>query len=213
MTRRYEFKYTITGLGIQSILDAVRFHFGGFSEAYPSRRVNNYYLDTANLDYFYQNIDGISRRRKFRYRWYGDIKSATKGQLEVKHKENELGWKEIFDIEMTQLATPELLAKHFSSLDLSLLPLRATLYNSYLRHYFISADQKFRITVDYQQEFGLPFHFGQAYQSLYKNPDIILELKFDEAHFDAARTITTHLPFLRTKNSKYSTGICALYQD
>ena len=213
MMRRYEFKYTITGLGLESILAAVRFHPGGFAEAYPKRRVNNYYLDTANLDYFYQNIDGISRRRKFRYRWYGDIKLATQGQLEVKHKENELGWKEIFAVELEQLKTSEKLAQHFSSLNLTTLPLKATLYNSYTRYYFLSADQKFRITVDHQQEFGLPFHFGQAYQALHKNPDIILELKFDEVHFDAARTITTHLPFLRTKNSKYSTGICALYQD
>ncbi len=210
MSRRYEYKYTIEGLPLEAILHTIRYHSAGFSEAYPQRQVNNFYLDTVNLDFFYQNVDGISRRRKFRYRWYGDFESASKAQLETKHKENELGWKDTLVISKGSIATEEKLTQHFRSLGLSDAELMPRLYNSYKRYYFLSADERYRVTVDYDQKFGLPFHFDQPYQELRSDPNIILEVKFDAEDHDDRGVVMRELPFLRTKNSKYANGVTAL---
>jgi len=213
MTRRYEYKYAIDLLPIESVLDTIRYHSAGFVEAFPQRRVNNFYLDTLNLDFFYQNVDGISRRRKFRYRWYGDFDLTDKAQLETKHKENELGWKDTLHIPISHITSEEKLKDHFRSLGLSEAELFPRLYNSYSRYYFLSADSRFRITIDYDQKFGLPYHFGQAHQALHQAPELILELKFDEQDHNDRGLIMQELPFLRTKNSKYANGITALLLD
>lgn len=211
MTRRYEYKYAIDLMSLATVLNTIRYHSAGFSEAFPQRQVNNFYLDTSNLDFFYQNVDGISRRRKFRYRWYGDFENATTAQLETKHKENELGWKETKVIPLDNISSEENLKNHFRSLQLSTAELSPRLYNSYKRYYFLSADERFRITVDYDQQFGLPFHFGQAHQALRRDAQLIVELKFDEKdHLDRG-SIMKEIPFLRTKNSKYANGVTAIY--
>lgn len=210
MTRRYEYKYTIESLSLEAILNTVRYHSAGFSEAYPQRRVNNFYLDTLNLDFFYQNVDGISRRRKFRYRWYGEFNNPSQAQLETKHKENELGWKDTLVIAKENIATEEKLKEHFRSLGLSDAELGPRLYNSYMRYYFLSADERFRLTVDYDQKFGLPFQFGEPYKEIISDPNIIMELKFDAKDHDDRGVVMSELPFLRTKNSKYANGVTAL---
>ena len=115
-TKRHEYKYAITDLGIDAVRNMVRFHPMGFKKAYPDRQVNNYYLDTLELNYFYQNIDGISKRRKFRYRWYDDYTNIKEVQLEIKFKENELGWKEHISANIADLRTRKLLDKHFQDL-------------------------------------------------------------------------------------------------
>ena len=211
MTRRYEYKYAIEGVSLSKILDIVRYHPLGFSEAYPQRQVNNFYLDTANLDFFYQNIDGIANRRKFRYRWYGLLHETNAAQLEIKNKANELGWKETIKLNPKALQKKAALMGHFQTLGLSNAELVPMLYNAYTRYYFESIDQIFRITIDYGQEFGRPFHFDQPYHVETQDPNIILELKFDESYADRLDEVTTYLPFLRTKNSKYSNGVTAVY--
>ena len=211
MTKRHEYKYAVEGVYLSEILDIIRFHPMGFSEAYDQRKVNNFYLDTIPLDFFYQNIDGIARRRKFRYRWYGDLETTSTAQLEIKNKENELGWKETIMLDPKALTEKATLLAHFQTLKRSNAELVPMLYNSYWRYYYESADGIFRITVDYKQIFGRPFHFDQPYYEEATDPNIIVELKFDEAHIDRLDEVTMYLPFLRTKNSKYSNGVVAVY--
>lgn len=210
MDRRYEYKYAIDVLALETVLDTIRYHSAGFSEAYPQRQVNNFYLDTLNLDFFYQNVDGISKRRKFRYRWYGDFATTTQAQLETKHKENELGWKDTLHIPIDQISSEEKLKQHFRSLGLSVAELSPRLYNSYSRYYFLSADGRYRMTVDHNQKFGLPFHFDQPHQALHTDPQIIVELKFDAQDHEDRGVVMSELPWLRTKNSKYANGVTAL---
>ncbi len=211
MTKRHEYKYAVEGVNLSQIIDIIRFHPMGFSEAYEQRKVNNFYLDTVPLDFFYQNIDGIARRRKFRYRWYGELENTDTAQLEVKNKENELGWKETIRLDPKTLTEKAALLAHFQTLKLSNAELVPMLYNSYWRHYYESADGVFRITIDYKQVFGRPFHFGQPFYKEATDPNIIVELKFDETYDNRLDEVTTYLPFLRTKNSKYSNGITAIY--
>ena len=213
MTRRYEYKYAISDVSLESVLDVVRYHHAGFSEAYPTRQVNNFYLDTVNHDYFYQNMDGISRRRKFRYRWYGTVKDQPAGQLETKNKENELGWKDTIHVPHAVMQSLGNVRDHFRGLGLTIAELSPQLYNAYDRYYFESSDGLFRLTVDHNQRFSLPFDFADPPITYFHDPTIVMEIKFDEQHQRASESITRQLPFLRTKNSKYATGIIRVYGD
>ena len=44
----------------------------GFYKQYPNREISSIYLDTLNYDYVRENINGVSERKKIRFRWYDD---------------------------------------------------------------------------------------------------------------------------------------------
>jgi len=57
-----------------------------FKKLYPSRKINSIYLDTLDYNFIRDNIDGISDRKKIRFRWYND---DTKNIFfEIKNKKN-----------------------------------------------------------------------------------------------------------------------------
>ena len=207
MIKRYEYKYHLENGSLAKILNLVEAHPAGFRTAYPIRLVNNFYLDTLSYHLFYQNIDGIAKRRKFRYRWYGEFDNENTAQLEIKYKENELGWKELISLNLGDISSRQKLIQHFETTKLTNYFFEPKLYNQYSRYYFISSNEKFRLTVDYNQKFGIPFCYKEPYDIKHDDSSIIVELKFDESEFDFLNEITSYLPFLRTKNSKYSNGI------
>ena len=42
----------------------------GFTKLFLPRKINSIYLDTQNFDFAKDNINGISKRKKIRFRWY-----------------------------------------------------------------------------------------------------------------------------------------------
>ena len=42
----------------------------GFSEIFKPRQISSIYLDTENFDFSRDNINGVSKRKKIRFRWY-----------------------------------------------------------------------------------------------------------------------------------------------
>jgi len=87
--------------------------------------------------------------------------------------------------------------------------LTPVLHNTYQRAYYLSSDEKFRVTIDTEQRFRIPF--GVMTPLMTAQIPVILELKYaaeDAAH---AREITNYMKFRQTKNSKYVTGVEALY--
>jgi len=44
---------------------------------YPEGRVNSLYFDTPDLDQFWQSDNGDYERKKFRIRWYGDLRNHS----------------------------------------------------------------------------------------------------------------------------------------
>lgn len=211
MTKRYEFKYDLESRSLSGILEAITFHPAAFRKAFPDRIVNNYYLDTNDLQLFYQNVNGINKRRKFRVRWYNEAINAEHVTLEIKNKENELGWKEHFKLDAQVLQLQKKLMHEIHALNVIPMDLKPSLFNRYKRSYFISADNKFRITVDREQAFARPYLMGEMRGPLIKRKNQVVELKFDEKDFELSEQITQALPFLRTKNSKYSHGVICLY--
>ena len=206
---RYEIKYRIELLGLASIEAVILMHPASFSTSFPDRQVNNIYLDTPNLHCFYQNIEGVPRRQKMRLRWYGKMDYPQNNSvLEIKNKNAELGWKDSFKISNRSIDTKEELLSAIAEQPVRLDTLTPILHNSYYRKYYISSDGLFRLTIDSQQSFKLPFSNMDALD-LSRYP-IIVELKYEAEYAERARDIMDYIPFRQTKNSKYTNGVTEL---
>lgn len=203
---RFERKYVIEHLTLAETCQLIKLHPAGFRQAFPPRVVNNIYLDTLNYSAYQDNLKGIGQRKKTRLRWYGHSSFAdTPLQLEEKIKAGVLGYKKTFALPAASIDSsiqellPTQITKHQN--------LRPTLFNQYHRQYFLSADQKFRITIDTHLCFGTPNFSPQQTIGHQLNHRIILELKYEEAAARYQDKITQHLPFRLSKNSKYVIGV------
>ena len=215
---RYERKFLLEGLDRHLVKAMVKSHPGMFSEIYHPRTVNNIYLDSVDFDSYSANVVGISERIKARVRWYGDEMHKIAGPvLEFKIKSGFLGKKDRFTLE------PFVLDEGFSSryfrnfireselpgeVKASLAALDVVLLNRYRRTYFLSADKKFRITIDTDMEYYRIAGLRNSYLSRISDRNSgVVELKYDPVDDVRAERITSAFPFRVTKNSKYVQGI------
>lgn len=213
---RYERKFTIAGLDREIVLQEINKHAAFFSAIYHPRQINNIYLDTEQLNFYYDNIEGIAERKKVRIRWYGINQSSfQKPVLEYKLKQDLLGDKWSFplpDFSINALQNANGLRSLFAKSNLpqaiaeDLKILRPTLLNSYHRSYYLSADKKFRLTFDEQMEFKT-FHAGQPSVAQARADHFVVELKYDPQHDREANKISKLFSFRLDKSSKYVSGI------
>ncbi len=211
---RYERKYRIEGLSPQAVLQVLRLHPASLRPIYQERQVNNIYFDTPGLSTYKDNVSGRAERRKYRVRWYGDeIGRIEAPHLEQKIRQMELGSKLTFEVNRFGLSNLKTLCREVNNL----CPeagnmLQPMLLNSYRRIYMQSSDQKFRLTLDYQLGYTpLLYGGGGNKHSLMENGVVIVELKYDATFDELAENINRYLPFRRTKNSKYVSGIELCY--
>ncbi len=204
---RYERKYRIEGLPLPWIKQVIIGHPMSFRSHYPDRQVNNIYFDSPDLSAFKENVAGVPERRKHRLRWYGEVATQLpKPVFEIKIKDRELGRKESQVLRSTPWENlPESLANLPAFKEMPLLPV---MINAYQRSYFLSSDQRFRITLDWGLRFS-PYNASSPPDALFSLPDeaIIMEVKYALEDDDRAQEVFQHLPFRQTKNSKYVTGI------
>jgi hypothetical protein len=93
----------------------------------------------------------------------------------------------------------------------SLLP---RLANSYTRKYYLSADKRFRLTVDTDIRFFQLGFFHPNFKGQYlDDQSIVVELKYSSSDKDDldAGEVTNNFPFRVTKNSKYVGGVDRIY--
>ena len=96
---RFERKFVIDNMTFQQIEDFVLENSFLFSEIYNKRKINNIYFDDIKSSAYHENIEGLSDRKKYRLRWYGDFYGEVKNPvLELKIKKASLGKKVRFDI-------------------------------------------------------------------------------------------------------------------
>ena len=222
-TPRIETKFIVSDLERDRVETWLHLHGANFSNAYDPRWVNSVYFDTHDFFAFRENIYGASRRAKVRYRWYGSAMIPQDGHLEVKLKRNIYGYKHRERIDGLMLPQDyvwedlraELLerAGPFGRLSLQHNP-QPALQNRYRRRYFVSFDQKVRVTVDTELEF-----FDQRYHSrpnLTRKanfpPAMIVEFKFDRRDRD---TVSQHLqtfPVRVSRSSKYVEGLKSVHR-
>ncbi|MBF0444358.1 MAG: VTC domain-containing protein [Magnetococcales bacterium] len=215
--RRFERKISIHRDRQFRLEEMIKLIPGGFSVKYEPRRVNSIYFDTLGWHMLKANIDGISKRKKVRIRWYG-IESCQNidAKLELKHKTDLLGHKDRFNMLVTELKTTQRVnginrwikdSQLPENIELSLSTLQPVLLVQYTRQYFSSADGVSIITLDRDLCYT-PYDLrGICHIRSYKSDSLVVEIKSDEAKEDIAGVLCKYLPFRLTKNSKYVNGI------
>ncbi len=215
---RNERKFVIHKLDLKEIEHVIKLNSGLFKEIYSPRQVNNIYLDSFNMDNYHDNISGNSSRLKIRIRWYGNMFGLIKnGILEFKIKEGELGKKlkfELNEFSVKRNFSEEHIKNVIIESNISdyikeiIMLTKISLINSYKRRYYISTDNKFRITLDNE----LKFFETRERNNLFIKPiedkeTFILEIKYNFEHGDIADKIMQEFPFRLIKSSKYISGI------
>ncbi len=216
---RYERKLVSYTLGPREVEALIRLHPALFREIHRERSVNNIYFDTPFLDGYHDNVSGVPDRLKCRIRWYGKLFGPVERPvLELKRKRGFVGHK------LGQPLPPFTLDEGFVAkglfdgaalserLQLYLATLRPTLLNRYRRRYYLSADGRFRLTLDWELEFHRIAAHSNAFAECVRRPQrVILEVKYERDTKGAAE-ITGRFPFRLSRSSKYVVGIDALYR-
>lgn len=215
---RYENKFVFDESSYSDVCTKILMAHGNFTEIYSERTVNNIYLDTFDYKNYYDNLNGVMSRVKERIRWYGDKLIAHSPILEYKIKEGYLGRKEYFsmpDLCLNTFEYNEYLRKveeHIDNSDKNIDMLNKikakipTLNNSYSRRYFLSADGRYRITIDKDICFS-SIGYTYSHPMRYASQNIVVELKYEKDDVSGASRIVQDLGFRVIHNSKYVTGI------
>src|SRR4030042_7215656 len=93
-SHRFERKFLVEELLPCQVEALVRLHPLMFHAPYPPRQINSLYLDTADMQNYYDNVSGAEERRKVRLRWYGALTGpVARPMLEIKVKDGLVGRK------------------------------------------------------------------------------------------------------------------------
>ena len=219
---RIERKFIIPERMTHSIEEVIKSNSALMRKIFYPRFINNIYFDNSRFQFFFENIDGVSERMKMRIRWYGNLKGEIKKPvLEFKQKDGLTGSKTSvalpsFDIK--DIYRPGFLSSLFQKANLDMrkkvlmLSLKPSVINRYQRKYFLSFDQKFRVTLDHHLEYysaSSPEKLSS--RGLKDNLSMIMELKYAPIHQLESAIITQEFPFRVIKNSKYVRGVQILY--
>ena len=180
----------------------------GFTKYFVPRQISSIYLDTLNFDFAKDNINGVSRRKKIRFRWYND--DYSKIYLEEKNKQNFFVKKNIS--KAIDFATKKDLVQNLKKYLLNLDKIHNNfnyqfiLKTNYLRSYWISNDKKIRATIDTNLNTS---PINNLSRRLELN-ETILELKFSPSNEKFFRNLFIQNNFnLRSK--KYSKYLQSFY--
>lgn len=205
---RYELKMTFDVKLTQHMINKLFMNPLAFKEIFHERQVNNIYFDTLNYDDLKANIDGLYLRSKFRVHWY-ETENTFYPTLEEKIKKGQLGTKKIIDFD--DLLSKEDILLNYKSLQLEDIEqsLRFTsrhpvLFNSYKRRYFMSSNNKIRVTLDHALKYSHP---KNKLKTIEDDRNAILELKFEQEDYDSVQNLIQSLGFRFDKNSKYVSGM------
>jgi hypothetical protein len=205
---RHEKKYKSENLHPGVVSQIIRNHPAGFRKVFPDRQINNVYFDTPNYMAYQENVDGVSDRRKFRVRWYGeDVRDVRNPQLEIKIKSNQLGRKETYPVDAFTLDDFEKVKRAVSAYSQLRLQFIPTLINSYHRAYYGTSDGKFRITVDWGLRYFSLLRARRFTNYAITDEGTVVELKYDEAMDEQSDWVRQYIPFRLTKSSKYVRGM------
>tara|TARA_B100000579_G_C22768956_1_gene822978 strand:+ start:229 stop:891 length:663 start_codon:yes stop_codon:yes gene_type:complete len=195
-----------------------------FTNCYPSRLVNSIYYDSFCFRRYHESEDGISDRSKCRIRFYNsDIKHLN---LEYKSKFAELGSKHIESLQDNKFKTKEfehvLIIKNAGNNVCKLMIPKAinnfdhpSLFVSYKRDYYVSLDNKIRLTIDSNLNFG-KMRNGNLIKNYIQNINYnfgVLEVKYDfnQEDLDIVETLASTNSLNLTRFSKYCLGVKSCY--
>ncbi|MDH5644358.1 MAG: VTC domain-containing protein [Candidatus Heimdallarchaeota archaeon] len=218
---RLEIKFVAYENHYHEIMHWLKMHNAGFVTPYPDRWVNNIYFDMHTYFSFTENLSGASSRNKIRYRWYGESDTPDAGVLEIKCKRNYFGWKQKYKIPTVPYQQGYLWKDVRESMIEQLPPDGKewlisnpipVMKNRYYRKYFISSDNKIRVTIDNKQDvWDQRF---KPYLNIKHRANIprtlIVEVKFDRKDNALASRMIQGLPLRVSRHSKYMTAVNAI---
>ena len=173
----------------------------GFTKQYLDRTISSIYLDTANYDFAKDNINGVSERKKIRFRWYNN--NLDDIYVEEKNKRNFNVWKNIEKISLpnNEKNLLENLKEYFHKVKFKSknnFNYKFILKTNYKRSYWL-LNNKIRATIDIDinasslNNFSKPIHLG----------DTVLEFKFHPKHEKFFRNFFSKR-FYNLRTQKYS---------
>ncbi len=218
---RYENKFVCSDLYESEILSWVTLSAFCFRKQYPGRLISNIYYDTFEYAAYADNLDGISKRSKLRYRWYGDSLYPCKGTLELKNRINSYGYKESVKIDITDNVTShsslyKKITNHGNAawrtiIQYNSLPI---ILNRYIRSYFISKCGGIRLTLDQSHEVydqTLSDNINITHRTA-TTEYMAIELKYDPSSYEAVTSEIGDIPLRNSRNSKYVNSVSSIMQ-
>jgi len=219
---RYERKFLVENMNHQQAIGLILRHPYLFYQPYPPRYINNFYLDTPEMDNYFDNVCGAPDRRKVRLRWYGELFGPIKkSTLEFKIKRGLVGTKRLYPFsgftlqpgfasgELRRLGRESDLPDEIKTV---LLTQQIVLLNRYYRYYFATHDNRFRLTVDTDLNYyRVDRHCNQFVHRQTDQHSTIVELKYGKPEDLEAQRVSGYFPFRVTKSSKYVVGIERVY--
>jgi len=173
-----------------------------FKKMYNTRIVNSIYFDTFSHKNVWDNINGFSNRKKIRVRWYNKIKNSDVF-IEIKEKKNFVTKKKVQ--KLGKFSTLDELNLYFKSdvflnheyFDLHKENLSQTIQIQYEREYYISTNNKLRITIDRK------IKISKDQKTMLQLDDVILEIKYNISDSDYVNQLILNYK-LNNRNRKYS---------
>ncbi len=212
---RYELKFNIPYSGVPRLTQWLCCH-QGFQKSFPNRMVHSIYFDTLALDCAYDNLCGISNRKKYRIRWYKSNGVFYGARYELKIKNASLGTKKVLPSRISSGAFLKMksreIIKSIKKENIEKLwacyPLLwPTLLVEYEREYYESFHE-IRLTIDTNLQFREivnDTHLNDYNIKSYSG--VIIELKFDPQYRDLIAEMLQDFPFYPVRTSKYVLGL------
>ena len=216
-SERYEIKFILNAHELfqfkqKLILDTT------FQNTFESRIVNSIYFDDVNNMSAADNLSGISKRKKYRLRWYGKALN-DQANFEVKIRNNKIGYKEYFSLPKEHEDLNKLELRYFARMFDRVLDLKyknpsfqlfPKLQLAYSREYF-EDKEGIRLTIDDQIKFWQIFDESYAYHGTpisYEKK--IIELKFAKELYPNVVNFLRNTSLLPKRHSKYLVGLAKL---
>lgn len=183
----------------------------GIVKSHKKRTINSLYFDTINYKSAIDNIIGLSKRKKYRFRWYGDS-IDTFGNFEIKTKNNNLSQKETYplDIKVKDIDFNRMLdfnSSEFNALDekirnkISSTKLFPNLFVEYNREYY-----KFH-NLDLTLDSNLCFSQFGGFEKKIVKKYLIFEIKYNIKFENEVDTLLNNCQLAISRNSKYLQGL------
>lgn len=218
---RYEKKYRIT-IAQYPLLSNLLRKFN-FKIQYPNRKISSIYYDTLDFQLYKDSIEGVSKRKKIRLRFYNEVFNEIK--LEKKIKIGDLGFK-IIDTLNNNQSLKEFYPRKFHSIkeigekkilipdNIENVYFPVTSVN-YLRKYYISNDKKIRLTLDNKISYSRVLRNKSNFFAINNIPEKfnVIELKFEDNNRNKQllNSFTSLFNINLIRNSKYCNSIEYLY--
>ena len=237
LSKRYEYKFVVTGSQKDRFLEAARPGLDADPHGQDAvYGISSMYFDTPCLQAYWEKLDGVAMRRKFRLRRYAVLNAATPiwgaAFMEIKHRRNNTVYKERVPITESGLEAileaPSEMARLDRHAKQNGLASRATVEAvmraasrpgfrpasvvSYRREAWLGrVDSRLRVTFDACCRACLPdARYSadiRAGQAIIAPNLFVMEIKFDHAIPTWIREITVAQELRLQRFSKYATSI------